>query len=198
MWGLFFRSKTQSTRRVTETILASAVAMRTSASTCIRSKAPRFRTIIRIHVSRNQKGAGGDHTTSGLRKPSIFPVANRLTAVAVSSKPRSLRLRFQRCAFRDDTLLDKAPKGDCQLTCESNNAHLAATHPLPAKPLMPPKRQLAVWLVAEPKPCQLDERLPRELGTCFADPSISAFFPARVGTRCEPDNTCRRVANVRW
>jgi hypothetical protein len=149
------------------TILASAVAMRTSASTCIRSKAGRFRTIIGIHVSRSPKGVGGDQTTFGLREPSIFPVANRLTAVAVSSKTCSPRLHFQRCTFWDDALLNEAPQGDRQFSCKSNDANLASAHPLPAKSLMPPKRQLAVWLVAEPEPRQLDERLPRELGTCF-------------------------------
>jgi hypothetical protein len=94
------------------TILASAVAMRTSASTCIRSKAGGFRTIIGIHVSRSPKGVGGDQTISGLRKPSIFPVTNRLTADAVSSETCSSRLRFQRCAFWDDALLNEAPQGD--------------------------------------------------------------------------------------
>jgi hypothetical protein len=35
-------------------------------------------------------------------------------------------------------------------------------------------------MVAEPKPRQFDERLPRKLGTGFAYPSFSARFPACV------------------
>jgi hypothetical protein len=59
--------------RVLGTILASAVAMRTSTSTCIRSKALRPRTIIDIHVSRSPKGTEGDQTTTGFRRTINLP-----------------------------------------------------------------------------------------------------------------------------
>jgi hypothetical protein len=55
------------------TILASAVAMRTSTSTCIRSKAIHPRTIIDIHVSRSPKGTEGDQTTTGFRRTINLP-----------------------------------------------------------------------------------------------------------------------------
>ena len=133
---------------------------------------------------------GGDQTTTGPREPSCFPVANRLTADAVSSEICLPPLYLQRRAFWNDTFLNEAPQGDRQLSCESDDANLAAAHPRSSKPLVPPERQFAVWLVAEPKPRQFDERLPRELGTGFAYASISARFPACVRTRSEPDKRC--------
>jgi len=123
----------------------------------------------------------------GYGEPSIFPVARHLTAGAVSSKTRVSPLRLQRRAFRDDALFNETPQGDCQFAGEGNDANLPAAHPGAAEPVLPPQGQLAVWLVAEPKPCQFNERLPRQLGARFAYPSIAARFPARIRTRCEAD-----------
>ena len=54
----------------------------------------RLRTIIGIHVSRSPKGMGGDQTTTGPREPSCFPVANHLTADAVSFSTMAVNTNF--------------------------------------------------------------------------------------------------------
>jgi hypothetical protein len=80
-----------------------------------------------IQASRSLKGAGSDQTILGCRKPSIFPVANppcRLSGKL--SNIVSFVLGFEGRAFRHHPLLDKAPQGDGQVACESNDANLAA------------------------------------------------------------------------
>ncbi|MEY9880435.1 hypothetical protein ABIA43_001969 [Bradyrhizobium sp. USDA 328] len=91
-------------------------------------------------------------------------------------------------------MLDKAPQGDGQFACKSNDANLATAHPHPAKPFVPPQRKFSVWLVTEPEPSQLDQCLPSKLGACFVDTSIATSVTAIVRAGREP-NERRHVSS---
>jgi hypothetical protein len=133
----------------------------------------------------------------GCEQPSIFPVANRLTADAVSSLTSWLDLECG--SFRNNAIFDEAPERYRELSSQRDNADLATTHTLVPEAFVPPQRQLAVGLVPEPEPSQLDQCLPSELGARLVDAAITIGVAASVGARREPTNeaTCRRVSNER-
>jgi hypothetical protein len=120
----------------------------------------------------------------GCEQPSIFPVANRLTAGAVSSLTSWLDLECG--SFRNNAIFDEAPERYRELSSQRDNADLATTHTLVPEAFVPPQRQLAVGLVPEPEPSQLDQCLPSELGARLTDAAITIGVAASVGAGREP------------
>jgi hypothetical protein len=181
----------------TSTIPAAAVTMRTSALTCIRSKAAPSHHNRYSRKPEPERHGRRPHYYWATKSHQSSRSPARLTAGAASSETQSSSLDLQRGALRHHPLLDKAPQGDGQFACESNDANLATSHPHPAKPLVPPQRKLAVGLVTEPEPSQLDQCLPSEL---CAIPRLRSVSPLLYGLGASPTNdaTCRRVSNERW
>ena len=93
------------------TVLASAVAMRLRRID-LYPVGTMSRTTITIHVSRSVKARLATKLLLGFDEPSIFPVANRLTAEAASSIPVVSSSALQRGALRNDAMLDEPPERD--------------------------------------------------------------------------------------
>jgi hypothetical protein len=91
-----------------------------------------------------------------------------------------LLLRPERRSFRHDTLFEEAPQRDRELSCQCDNANLAAAHPHAAEPLTPPKRKFTVWLISQPEPSEFYQRLAGQLCAGLVDPTITAHVAAGV------------------
>ena len=128
----------------------------------------------------------------GSEEPSIFPVARPPYR---SRSKLAFFLTLYGCPFGHQALLEKLPKRDCQSASQRDDSDLATAHAGAGKPLPPPGRQGAFRLVAQPRPGQLDQRLPRELCAGLADAAIPADVTARVRRRRQPDER-RQVSSV--
>jgi hypothetical protein len=146
---------------------------------------PRPLTMIDIHVSREPERCVGDQTITGSHKTINF--AGRRSPHRVRGKLNPFLLSLYCRPLGHHAILEKLPKRDGQSPGERDNADLAATHSSTGKALPPPRRQLALRLVAQPGPGQLDQRLPRQLRPGLADAAIPADIAARVWSRRQPD-----------
>jgi hypothetical protein len=168
--------------------------MRTSALTCIRSKAtPPYHNCYSRKLERERHGRRPNYYWAQENHQSCrSPV--RLTADAASSEIEFSLLDLQGSAFWYHPLLDKAPQGDRQFASERNDTNLAFAHPHPTKPLLPPQRELAVGLIAEPGPSQLDQSMPSKLFARLVDSAITVGIAAVVGAGCDLRTKQRVVA----
>ena len=91
---------------------------------------------------------------------------------------------FEGGSFRNDAVLDKAPKCYGKFPGKCNDPDLSAAHAFVGKALVPPQRQLARGLVAKPEPGQLDERLASKLCARFVDASVAVDIAAFVRAGC--------------
>jgi hypothetical protein len=150
-------------------------------------------TTIGIHVSRKPESCSGDQTTSRLREAIYLP--GRRSPYRRRGKLYCSLTLYGR-ALRYEANLEKLPKGDRQSPSQRDDADFAAAHASTGEPLPPPSRQRALRLVAQPRPGQLDQRLPRELCPGLADAAIPADIAARVRDRRQADE--RRQMSSRF
>jgi hypothetical protein len=120
------------------------------------------------------KARVADQTTTRLRTAINLP--GRQPPHRWRGKPVDRVSDLECGSFRNDAVFDEAPERDR------------------TEAPVPPERELAVGLIAEPEPSQLDERLTSELGARLADSSIAVDVTALVGAGCEP-NERRHVSS---
>jgi len=143
-------------------------------------------TTIDIHVSREPESCGGDQTTTGLQGAINLPGHHS----PYRCRGKLVLLTFYGCSLGNQAVLEKLPKRDRQSPRECDDADLAAAHAGTGEPLPPPDRQGAFGLVAQPRPGQLDQCLPRQLCPGLTDAAIPADITARVWSRRQADERC--------
>jgi len=113
---------------------------------------------------------GATQLQLGATAPSRRPVYSRALDDCRIAEARMILAPVQHRAWRDDTILDKAPQRDGQLSGDSNNPDFAAASALLSELGTVPCGELARWLMYIPGPSDLDKQRARRLVTGFADP----------------------------
>jgi hypothetical protein len=108
---------------------------------------------------------------------------------------------LERSALRHNVVLYEAQERDSELSGQRHDPDLSTAHALVAEALVPPVGELAVRLIAQPEPGQLDQHMASQFAASFVDTSIAIDLTAFVGTGRETDerghvSSCRKCSMV--